>query len=100
MTASTAARAEVREVFRSKKFGNIAGVIVTHGTFTRTDAVVLTRGDDYLASDLEVASLRRYADDLTEAEQGLEAGVGLGVWEDVQVGDVLYQRVGDVEAQA
>jgi translation initiation factor IF-2 len=81
--------AEVREVFRSSKFGNIAGSLVRSGVIRRgTKARVLRRGT-VVGENLGIESLRRFKDDVTEAREGYECGIGLGSFNDIQVDDVI-----------
>ncbi len=66
--------AEIREVFRSSKFGNIAGVLVRSGTITRNAKARVIRDGIVLADGLAIESLRRFKDDVTEVRAGFEAG--------------------------
>ncbi|MBT2503294.1 translation initiation factor IF-2 [Curtobacterium sp. ISL-83] len=79
--------AEIREVFRSSKFGNIAGVIVRSGTITRNAKARVIRDGVVLADGLAIESLRRFKDDVTEVRTDFEAGIGLGKFNDIQIGD-------------
>lgn len=81
--------AEIREVFRSSKFGNIAGVIVRSGTITRNAKARVIRDGVVLADGLAIESLRRFKDDVTEVKDGYECGIGLGKFNDIQVGDEI-----------
>jgi translation initiation factor IF-2 len=81
--------AEIREVFRSSKFGNIAGVIVRSGTITRNAKARVIRDGVVLADGLAIESLRRFKDDVTEVKTDFEAGIGLGKFNDIQVGDEI-----------
>ncbi|SJN32174.1 Translation initiation factor 2 [Microbacterium esteraromaticum] len=81
--------AEIREVFRSSKFGNIAGVIVRSGTITRNAKARIIRDGVVLADGLAIESLRRFKDDVTEVRTDYEAGIGLGKFNDIQVGDEI-----------
>ncbi|WP_144801029.1 translation initiation factor IF-2 [Curtobacterium sp. BH-2-1-1] len=81
--------AEIREVFRSSKFGNIAGVIVRSGTITRNAKARVIRDGVVLADGLAIESLRRFKDDVTEVRTDFEAGIGLGKYNDIQVGDEI-----------
>ncbi|MGN6409201.1 MAG: translation initiation factor IF-2 [Curtobacterium sp.] len=81
--------AEIREVFRSSKFGNIAGVIVRSGTITRNAKARVIREGVVLADGLAIESLRRFKDDVTEVRTDFEAGIGLGKFNDIQVGDEI-----------
>src|SRR5690606_32533629 len=81
--------AEIREVFRSSKFGNIAGVIVRTGTITRNAKARVIRDGVVVADGLAIESLRRFKDDVTEVREGFECGIGLGRYNDIQVGDEI-----------
>jgi translation initiation factor IF-2 len=81
--------AEIREVFRSSMFGNIAGVIVRSGTITRNAKARVIRDGVVLADGLAIESLRRFKDDVTEVRTDFEAGIGLGKYNDIQVGDEI-----------
>jgi translation initiation factor IF-2 len=81
--------AEIREVFRSSKFGNIAGVIVRSGTITRNAKARVIRDGVVIADGLSIESLRRFKDDVTEVRTDFEAGIGLGKYNDIQVGDEI-----------
>ncbi|WP_295781870.1 translation initiation factor IF-2 [uncultured Microbacterium sp.] len=81
--------AEIREVFRSSKFGNIAGVIVRSGTITRNAKARVIRDGVVLADGLAIESLRRFKDDVTEVRTDFECGIGLGKFNDIQIGDEI-----------
>ncbi|WP_425844175.1 translation initiation factor IF-2 [Agrococcus sp. TSP3-2-1] len=81
--------AEIREVFRSSKFGNIAGCIVRSGTITRNAKARIIRDGVVLADGLAIESLRRFKDDVTEVRTDFECGIGLGRFNDIQVGDEI-----------
>ncbi len=81
--------AEVREIFRSSKFGNIAGTLVRSGLIRRnTKARVLRKGVVH-GDNLTIESLRRFKDDATEVREGYECGIGLGSYNDLQIDDVI-----------
>ncbi len=82
-------RAEVREVFRSSKVGNIAGCLVTSGTIRRNARARLVRDGIVVSENLSIDSLRRFKDDATEVRDGYECGIGLGSFNDIQVDDVI-----------
>jgi len=86
--------AEIREVFRSSKFGNIAGLMVTDGIMRRNAKARLVR-DGVVISDTTIASLRREKDDVTEVREGYECGATLHNYNDIQIGDVIetYEMV-------
>ena len=81
--------AEIREVFRSSKFGNIAGVIVRSGTITRNAKARVIRDGVVVGDNLAIESLRRFKDEVTEVRTDFEAGIGLGKYNDIQVGDEI-----------
>ena len=80
--------AEIRQVFRSSKFGNIAGSIVRSGTIRRGSKARLLRDGVVIADNIEIDSLRREKDDVTEVREGFECGIGIGV-KDISEGDVI-----------
>ena len=81
--------AEIRQVFRSSKFGNIAGSIVRSGTIKRNSKARVLRDGVVIGDNLTVESLRREKDDVTEVREGFECGIGLGSFNDVTEGDVI-----------
>jgi translation initiation factor IF-2 len=81
--------AEIREVFRSSKFGNIAGVYVRSGIITRNAKARVIRDGVVVGDNLTIESLRRFKDDVTEVRPDFEAGIGLGRYNDIQVGDEI-----------
>jgi len=81
--------AEVREVYRSSKFGNIAGCLVRSGEIRRNAKARLIRDGVVVAENLSVESLRRFKDDATEVREGFECGIGLGSFNDIKVDDVI-----------
>jgi translation initiation factor IF-2 len=81
--------AEIREVFRSSKFGNIAGCIVRSGTITRNAKARVIRDGIVIADGLAIESLRRFKDDATEVRTDFECGIGLGKYNDIQIGDEI-----------
>ncbi|MGO1834063.1 MAG: translation initiation factor IF-2, partial [Actinomycetaceae bacterium] len=80
--------AEIRQVFRSSKFGNIAGSIVRSGIMRRNASVRLVRDGIVVAENLKVDSLRREKDDVTEVREGFECGINIG-YREIQEGDVI-----------
>ena len=80
--------AEIRQVFHSGKFGNIAGSIVRSGTIKRGTKARLVRDGVVVADNLEIASLRREKDDVTEVREGYECGITLG-HKDIAEGDII-----------
>jgi translation initiation factor IF-2 len=81
--------AEIREVFRSSKFGNVAGVIVRSGIITRNAKARVIRDGIVVGDNLAIESLRRFKDDVTEVRTDFEAGIGLGKFNDIQIGDEI-----------
>ncbi len=81
--------AEIREVFRSSKFGNVAGVIVRSGVITRNAKARVIRDGVVVGDNLAIESLRRFKDDVTEVRTDFEAGIGLGKFNDIQIGDEI-----------
>ena len=81
--------AEVREVFRSSKFGNIAGSIVRFGEIRRNTKARVKRNGAVIGDNLTIESLKRFKDDATEVREGFECGIGLGSFNDVEIGDVI-----------
>ncbi len=81
--------AEIREIFRSSKFGNIAGSIVRSGEIKRGAKARITRDGVVVAENVEVAGLRRFKDDVTEVREGFECGINLGSFNDLQIGDLI-----------
>ncbi|WP_104104579.1 translation initiation factor IF-2 [Arthrobacter sp. 08Y14] len=81
--------AEVREVFRSSKFGNIAGSIVRSGVIRRNAKARVTRDGKVIGDNLTVDSLKRFKDDATEVRTDFECGIGLGSFNDVKEGDII-----------
>jgi translation initiation factor IF-2 len=81
--------AEIREIFRSSKFGNIAGSIVRSGEIKRGTKARITRNGVVVAENVEIAGLRRFKDDVTEVREGFECGINLGSHNDLQLGDLI-----------
>ena len=81
--------AEVREVYRSSKAGNIAGCLVRSGLIRRNSKARLIRDGAVVAENLSIDSLRRFKDDATEVRDGFECGIGLGSFNDVKTDDVI-----------
>ncbi|HEY9475220.1 MAG TPA: translation initiation factor IF-2, partial [Mycobacteriales bacterium] len=81
--------AEVREVFRVPRIGNVAGCIVRSGTVNRNSKARLIRDGVVVANNLTVDSLKRFKEDATEVREGFECGVGLGSFNDIKVGDTI-----------
>jgi translation initiation factor IF-2 len=81
--------AEVREVFRVPRIGNIAGSLVRSGIIRRNSKARLIRDGAVVADNLTVDSLKRFKDDATEVRDGFECGIGLGSFNDIKVDDVI-----------
>jgi translation initiation factor IF-2 len=80
--------AEVRDVFRSPKFGQIAGCMVIEGTVHRSKPIRVLR-DSVVIYEGELESLRRFKDDANEVRNGTECGIGVKNYTDVKVGDQI-----------
>ncbi|BET42231.1 MULTISPECIES: translation initiation factor IF-2 [Atlantibacter] len=80
--------AEVRDVFKSPKFGAIAGCMVTEGTIKRHNPIRVLR-DNVVIYEGELESLRRFKDDVNEVRNGMECGIGVKNYNDVRVGDMI-----------
>ena len=80
--------AEVRDVFRSPRFGDIAGCMVTDGTVFRNKPIRVLR-DNVVIYEGELESLRRFKDDVNEVRSGTECGIGVRNYNDVRVGDQI-----------
>ena len=81
--------AEIREVFRSSKWGNIAGAYITKGIVRRNGKARLVRDGSVVQDNLTIDSLRRFKDDATEVREGYECGIGLGSFNDIHEGDII-----------
>jgi translation initiation factor IF-2 len=80
--------AEVREVFRVPRVGNVAGCIVRSGTINRGSKARLVRDGVVISENLTVESLRRFKDDVTEVREGYECGIGIG-YSDIKIEDTI-----------
>ena len=80
---------EIREIFRSSKFGNIAGVMVQDGEVKRGTKCRILRNGIATVNDLEISSLRRFKDDVQSVKEGYEAGINLGTFNDIELGDII-----------
>ena len=83
-----AGMAQVRQVFRSSRAGSIAGCIIQQGKIARNNKVRLMRGGEALFEG-DVASLRRFKDDVREVLEGYECGIGLEGFNDLQEDDII-----------
>ncbi|HRP87754.1 MAG TPA: translation initiation factor IF-2 [Gammaproteobacteria bacterium] len=86
--------AEVREVFTSPKFGQVAGCLVTEGTVKRNNPIRVLR-DNVVIFEGQLESLRRFKDDVNEVRSGTECGIGVRNYNDVRAGDQIecFERV-------
>jgi len=80
--------AEVRDVFNSPRFGQVAGCMVVEGTVYRSKKIRVLR-DEVVIYEGELESLRRFKDDVQEVRQGMECGIGVRNYKDVKVGDKI-----------
>jgi translation initiation factor IF-2 len=78
--------AEVRDVFRSSKFGAVAGCMVVEGVIKRNNPIRVLRSNVVIYEGA-LESLRRFKDDVSEVKAGTECGIGVKNYNDVQVGD-------------
>ncbi len=79
--------AEVRDTFKSPKFGQVAGCMVTEGSVFRNKPIRVLR-DHVVIFEGELESLRRFKDDVSEVRAGMECGIGVRNYE-VKIGDVI-----------
>ncbi|WP_439936452.1 translation initiation factor IF-2 [Nocardia sp. N13] len=86
---STLGQAEIREIFRSSKAGNIAGCMVISGLIRRNAKVRVLRDGAVVADNLDLASLRREKDDASEVREGFECGLVLRNFQDIKIGDIV-----------
>ncbi|MBV8853053.1 MAG: translation initiation factor IF-2, partial [Sinobacteraceae bacterium] len=86
--------AQVREVFRSSKFGVVAGCLVTEGVVRRNNPIRVLR-DNVVIFEGSLESLRRFKDEANEVRAGTECGIGVKNYQDVRVGDQIecFSRV-------
>ena len=90
-------KAEIREVFRVSKVGNVAGCYVIDGKITRNARVRLVR-DNVVIYDGKISSLKRFKEDAKEVAAGYECGIGIEGYNDIKVGDVIEAYVLKEEA--
>ena len=81
--------AEIRDIFRSSKVGNIAGCIVRSGVIRRNAKARLLRDGTVVADNLTIGSLKRFKDDVTEVREGFECGLTLSNFNNIQIGDII-----------
>lgn len=86
--------AEVKEVFRSPAFGEIAGCIVSSGLVRKSNPIRVLR-DNVVIYEGELESLRRFKDDVNEVKSGVECGIGVKNYNDVKAGDQIevFERI-------
>tara|TARA_B100000700_G_scaffold88568_1_gene99794 strand:- start:3513 stop:5867 length:2355 start_codon:yes stop_codon:yes gene_type:complete len=86
--------AEVKDLFKSPKFGLIAGSMVIEGTIKRNRPIRVLR-DDIVIFEGELDSLKRFKDDINEVPMGTECGIGVSNYKDVQIGDKIevFERI-------
>ena len=86
--------AEVREVFRSPKFGQVAGCLVVEGYVKRNNPIRVLR-DNVVIFEGELESLRRFKDDVNEVRSGTECGIGVRNYNDIKAGDHIecFERI-------
>ncbi|MFC0038971.1 translation initiation factor IF-2, partial [Actinomadura rayongensis] len=80
--------AEIREIFKVPRIGNVAGSMVTSGIIQRNAKARIVRDGVVVSDNLTVSSLRRFKDDATEVREGFECGIGVG-YNDIKLGDVI-----------
>jgi translation initiation factor IF-2 len=82
--------AEVRDTFKTPKFGTIAGCMVTEGTIKRSgDTSARLLRDNVVIHEGKIGSLRRFKDDVSEVKAGFECGIGFERFNDIKVGDII-----------
>ncbi len=81
--------AEIRQVFKFSKVGNIAGCFVTDGHIQRGSKIRISRGGIVVVDDLNIETLKRLKDDVKEVKSGLECGIKVAGFDDIKVGDIM-----------
>jgi translation initiation factor IF-2 len=84
----TLGKAEIRQIIKIPKVGNIAGVMVIDGLIKRVAKVRLVR-DGTIVYEGQISSLRRFKEDVSEVKQGFECGIGVDRFSDIKIGDIL-----------
>ncbi|MGA2501557.1 MAG: EF-Tu/IF-2/RF-3 family GTPase, partial [Tepidisphaeraceae bacterium] len=86
--------ADIRQIFKYSKVGNIAGCIVTYGHIQRGSKIRLIRNGVIVLEDQSLESLKRLKDDVKEAKSGMECGMKIAGFDDIKVGDRIeaYSR--------
>jgi translation initiation factor IF-2 len=82
-------RAEIRQVFKVSRVGNIAGCMVIDGHIQRGSKIRLIRDGKIIVEDLTLESLKRVKDDVKEVKQGFECGMKLAGYDDIKIGDIF-----------
>lgn len=80
--------AEARDIFKSQKFGSIAGCMVTEGMIKRSHPIRILR-DNVVIYEGELESLRRFKEDVNEVRNGMECGIGIKNYHDIRIGDMI-----------
>jgi translation initiation factor IF-2 len=80
--------AQIREIYKVPRIGNVAGSMVLSGTINRNSKARLVRDGVVVSDNLTVSSLRRFKDDATEVREGFECGIGIG-YNDIKLSDVI-----------
>jgi len=91
-------RAEVRNIFHISRLGTVAGCYILSGKITRNASVRLVR-DSVVVHEGKLASLKRFKDDVREAVEGYECGLGLENYNDIKVGDQIEAFVMETVAE-
>jgi translation initiation factor IF-2 len=86
---SVLGQAEIRNIFRSSKIGNIAGCMVTSGLIRRNAKARLLRDGAVVADNLDLSSLKREKDDASEVREGFECGLVLKNYQNIEIGDIV-----------
>jgi translation initiation factor IF-2 len=81
--------AEIRQVFKFSKVGNIAGCFVTDGHIQRGSKIRISRGGIVVVDDLNIETLKRLKDDVKEVKSGLECGIKVAGFDDIKIGDIM-----------
>lgn len=89
MQEEVVGRAEVREVFKISRVGNVAGCYVTDGVIARNATIRIVRDGVVLIDGRTLASLRHFKEDIREARAGMECGIRIADFNDIKVGDII-----------
>ena len=82
-------RAEIRQVYKISRYGNIAGCYATEGLIKRVSRIRLIRDQIVIRNDLKIDTLKRVKDDASEVRGGLEFGLKFAGYDDIKVGDLI-----------